>query len=313
MPVASMKELREREDLKDKMTSDGPAPEGGIPREAMERPVDGERLPTMFHGLYHEKQIGALCAVHAMNNLVQERRFDEVELAAVAHRLDDAERALLGGQLGGANGESSNVRSDGFFSVQVIVTALQGAGLASTQDTRAVKDPAKETGFIFNRREHWFALRRLGSHWFDLNSMHRAPKAMSQTHLALFFQAHQDMGYSIFAVRGAFPDVALERDARALDAAAAACDAHGDDAASRGSKGASKAAPAFNAFSGSGNTLAAPPQPDIDPELAAAAADDPELAAAIAMSVSEMAPKVPKKAAADDMDEIRRKRLARFG
>ena len=132
MPVASMKELREREDLKDKMTSDGPAPEGGIPREAMERPVDGERLPTMFHGLYHEKQIGALCAVHAMNNLVQERRFDEVELAAVAHRLDDAERALLGGELGGANGESSNVRSDGFFSVQVIVTALQGAGLAST-------------------------------------------------------------------------------------------------------------------------------------------------------------------------------------
>ena len=304
-----MDELKKREELKEKMTGDAP-PSGDVPREAMEMPVDGERLPTMFEGLYHEKQIGALCAVHAMNNLVQERRFDEVELAAVARDLDEAERALLGG---GPRGESQNVRSDGFFSVQVIVTALQRVGLESSQDSRAVKDPAQETGFIFNRREHWFALRRLGSHWFDLNSMHRAPKAMSQTHLALFFQAHQDMGYSIFAVRGAFPAVALERDARALDAAAAACDAHGDDAASRGSKGASKAAPAFNAFSGSGNTLAAPPQPDIDPELAAAAADDPELAAAIAMSVSEMAPKAPKKAAADDMDEIRRKRLARFG
>ena len=90
MPVASMKELREREDLKDKMTSDGPAPEGGIPREAMERPVDGERLPTMFHGLYHEKQIGALCAVHALNNLVQARWFDEVGLAEVARDLGQA-------------------------------------------------------------------------------------------------------------------------------------------------------------------------------------------------------------------------------
>ena len=116
MPVASMKELREREDLKDKMTSDGPAAEGGIPREAMERPVDGERLPTMFHGLYHEKQIGALCAVHAMNNLVQERRFDEVELAAVAHRLDDAERALLGGQLGAGQdkGDSTSLQRECF-------------------------------------------------------------------------------------------------------------------------------------------------------------------------------------------------------
>ena len=308
MPVASMKELREREDLKDKMTSDGPAPEGGIPREAMERPVDGERLPTMFHGLYHEKQIGALCAVHAMNNLVQERRFDEVELAAVAHRLDDAERALLGGELGGANGESSNVRSDGFFSVQVIVTALQGAGLASTQDTRAVKDPAKETGFIFNRREHWFALRRVGRSWFDLNSMHRVPKAMSETHLGLFFQAHEEQGYSIFAVRGAYPAHALDRDAAALKAAVAACDAHG----AGGGPAPAAAAPAFDAFSGSGRSMAdAPP---LDPELAAAAAADPELAAAIAMSMSEAAARAPpKKAAADDVDEIRRKRLARFG
>ena len=70
-----MKELKEREELKDKMTGDHHAGDGDVPKEALEMPVDGERLPTDFHGIYHEKQIGALCAVHALNNLVQARWF----------------------------------------------------------------------------------------------------------------------------------------------------------------------------------------------------------------------------------------------
>ena len=46
---------------------------------------------------------------------------------------------------------------------------------------------------------------------------------MSQTHLDLFLTAHQEKGYSIFAVRGAYPDHALERDAGALERAVKAC------------------------------------------------------------------------------------------
>jgi hypothetical protein len=35
-------------------------------------------------GIYHEKQIGSLCAVHAMNNLMQGPAFNEIMLAEVA-------------------------------------------------------------------------------------------------------------------------------------------------------------------------------------------------------------------------------------
>ncbi|KAJ1473741.1 hypothetical protein T484DRAFT_1835000 [Baffinella frigidus] len=38
--------------------------------------VDGEKLSKEFMGAYHEKQIGSLCAVHCMNNLLQGPYFD---------------------------------------------------------------------------------------------------------------------------------------------------------------------------------------------------------------------------------------------
>ena len=260
MPIASMKELKEREELKDKMTGDHHAGDGDVPKEALEMPVDGERLPTDFHGIYHEKQIGALCAVHALNNLVQARWFDEVGLAEVARDLDRREAALLSSPV--ANHESQNVRGDGFFSVQVILQALQRAGLACGQMGSTANRESGDAGYILNRREHWFALRRIGErHWFDLNSMAKTPQEMSPAHVDLFLQAHFEKGYSVFAVRGAFPSHRLERDAGALAAAVAACASSGAAPASSSTK------PATQAFSGAGRALA-PSEPEVDPALA---------------------------------------------
>ena len=306
MPIASMKELKEREELKDKMTGDHHAgDDGDVPKEALEMPVDGERLPTDFHGIYHEKQIGALCAVHALNNLVQARWFDEVGLAEVARDLDRREAALLSSPV--ANHESQNVRGDGFFSVQVILQALQRTGLACGQLGSTANRERGDAGYILNRREHWFALRRIGDrHWFDLNSMAKTPQEMSPAHVDLFLQAHFEKGYSVFAVRGAFPSHRLERDAGALAAAVAACASSGAAPAS------SSAKPATQAFSGAGRALA-PSEPEVDPALAAAAAADPELAAAIAASMEDVRAKKAKTSAADDRDAIRAARLARFG
>ena len=302
-----MDALKKREALKDEMTGNGPQSDGDIPPGARSMPVDGERMSTNFHGLYHEKQIGALCAVHALNNLVQRRQFDEVELAGVARGLDDAEAELMGGA---RERESQNVRSDGFFSVQVILASLQRIGLACAQQGNGASSsepPARERGFIFNRREHWFALRRLGDTWFELNSMDAHPKAMSAAHLDLFFAAHLEKGYSIFRVRGDFPTVRLEGDGAALAAAAAACGA----AERTANPGAAPAAPAFSAFGGAGrSTSGAPP---LDPAVVAAAADDPELAAAIAASLSQAEADRKPASAADSKEEMRRKRLARFG
>jgi len=78
MPIASMADLK-------KGGGDG---DDGIPSSAMEGPVDGEKLSKWFMGLYHEKQIGGLCAVHCLNNLIQGQVFDEVQLAEIAHEMD---------------------------------------------------------------------------------------------------------------------------------------------------------------------------------------------------------------------------------
>lgn len=56
---------------------------GGVPSAAMAGPVDGEKLSTSFMGIHHEKQIGGLCAVHCINNLIQAPEFDEIQVSRV--------------------------------------------------------------------------------------------------------------------------------------------------------------------------------------------------------------------------------------
>jgi len=68
MVIHSLSDIRGDDDAK------------GIPAGAMAGPVDGEKLSKRFMGMYHEKQIGGLCAVHCMNNLMQGPEFDEIEV-----------------------------------------------------------------------------------------------------------------------------------------------------------------------------------------------------------------------------------------
>ena len=163
MPVATMKSIRDENEAAEAVASTSSS--------SGER-VDGEQLGTSFEGIYHEKQIGSLCAVHCVNNLMQTKLCNEVDLGEIALKLDRDERAALGGA--SLERESANVRADGFFSVQVIAQALQNAGLSCTpigsEEARdAHNNPQNETAFICNRSEHWLAIRKLGGHWFDLN------------------------------------------------------------------------------------------------------------------------------------------------
>ncbi len=74
--------------------------------------------------LYHEKQVAALCGVHCINTLLQGPYFNEIDLAQIAHQLDELERAVMA-EGGGAeyqqflNEASGNVAMDGMFSIQV--------------------------------------------------------------------------------------------------------------------------------------------------------------------------------------------------
>uniref|UniRef100_A0A2K6U2K2 ubiquitinyl hydrolase 1 n=1 Tax=Saimiri boliviensis boliviensis TaxID=39432 RepID=A0A2K6U2K2_SAIBB len=77
--------------------------------------------------IFHEKQEGSLCAQHCLNNLFQGEYFSPVELASIAHQLDEEERMRMAE--GGVTSEdyraflqqpSGNMDDTGFFSIQVI-------------------------------------------------------------------------------------------------------------------------------------------------------------------------------------------------
>lgn len=105
--------------------------------------------------VYHERQLGNLCGVHCVNNLLQGPRFGPGDLAEIAARLDRKEQRLLRGNSGASReaspkspcGSRRGARAwgsaggctfsenfddsadGGNFSIQVLRIALARAGL----------------------------------------------------------------------------------------------------------------------------------------------------------------------------------------
>eukprot|EP00088_Acartia_fossae_P013727 TRINITY_DN17264_c0_g1_i3.p1 TRINITY_DN17264_c0_g1~~TRINITY_DN17264_c0_g1_i3.p1 ORF type:complete len:584 (+),score=150.03 TRINITY_DN17264_c0_g1_i3:187-1752(+) len=101
----------------------------------------------------------------------------------------------------------------GFFSVQVISKALSVWGLelipyesSDTLATRARQSPLAANAYICNYREHWFTIRRLGTQWFNLNSLLEFPELVSNTYLGEFLAQLRQEGYSIFILKGDLPE-----------------------------------------------------------------------------------------------------------
>ncbi|KAK7867534.1 hypothetical protein R5R35_009430 [Gryllus longicercus] len=173
-----------------------------------------------MEAIFHEKQEGSLCAQHCLNALLQGSYFTAVDLATLAQQMDDEERLRMSES--GVDTEdyrkfleqpSGNYDDSGYFSVQVISSALEVWGLElipyNSTEERAVeahKNPAQMKAFICNYRDHWFTIRRLGYQWFNLNSLLSGPELISDTYLAMFLAQLQQEGYSIFVVFGIFPE-----------------------------------------------------------------------------------------------------------
>lgn len=114
----------------------------------------------------------------------------------------------------------------GFFSVQVISRALalwnlELIPLNSTDEyaTRIRNDPTNAQAFIFNMESHWFCVRRFqniktgpnitANHsyaFFNLNSLLSQPEYMSSLYLTEYLKQMLNEGYSIFVVKGEFPE-----------------------------------------------------------------------------------------------------------
>lgn len=171
--------------------------------------------------IFHEKQEGSLCAQHCLNSLLQGPYFTAVDLSTLAQKLDDEERERMA-ECGEESEEyrkflqqpSGNMDDSGYFSVQVISSALQVWGLElvpySSTDERLHSNPSEMTAFICNFRDHWFTIRKISNHWFNLNSLLSRPELISDTYLALFLAQLKNDGYSIFAVLGELPECAAD-------------------------------------------------------------------------------------------------------
>lgn len=180
--------------------------------------------------IYHERQLGALCGVHCVNNLLQGPRFGPGDLAEIGVRLDKKERRLLGknGRSSGSNGSRSaspgidgeasaspnfdGSADGGNFSIQVLSIALARAGLkllpAEHPDGRElmVGSAAHAAGaFVVQRRGHWYALRAVGPCWWDLDSLLRRPKPLDEAALSARLGRLASGGHSIFLVIGDLP------------------------------------------------------------------------------------------------------------
>lgn len=106
---------------------------------------------------------------------------------------------------------SGNMDDSGYFSVQVISSALQVWGLelvpyTSTDERIKCADPCKLRAFICNYKDHWLTIRRLGNQWFNLNSLLNGPELISDTYLTLLLAQLKNEGYSIFVVLGELPE-----------------------------------------------------------------------------------------------------------
>jgi len=173
-----------------------------------------------MEAIFHEQQEGSLCAQHCLNSLLQGQFYSAVDLAELATELDDMERVRMA-EMGEENPEyqrfiqqaSSNMDDSGFFSVQVITRALSVWGLdllplnsSNPEAVRAKSSAISATAYICNYREHWFTIRRLGSQWFNLNSLLEGPELVSNTYLGEFLAQLQQEGYDIFLVTGQLPE-----------------------------------------------------------------------------------------------------------
>ncbi|XP_062544891.1 josephin-like protein isoform X1 [Armigeres subalbatus] len=150
--------------------------------------------------VYHERQIKELCALHALNNLFQDKEsYNKIQLDEICRNLApndyiNPHRSILG---------------LGNYDINVIITALH------IKDCEAVwfdkrKDPccidtSKIVGFILNvpsnykigfvrlpiQRRHWISVRKINGEYWNLDSKLDAPQVIGKETQAMEYLRSQ--------------------------------------------------------------------------------------------------------------------------
>ncbi|KAL0985170.1 hypothetical protein UPYG_G00153690 [Umbra pygmaea] len=162
--------------------------------------------------VFHEKQRLELCAIHALNNVLQERVFTKETADDICKRLApqcvvNPHRSMLG---------------TGNYDVNVIMAALQSRDLAAVwwDKRRTVQSLCvdKVQGFILNvpsrvslgivslplKRRHWLAVRQVNGQYYNLDSKLKSPVCIgTEADLRTFLseQLSQDVTEMLLVVR----------------------------------------------------------------------------------------------------------------
>uniref|UniRef100_A0A4W4FR50 Josephin-2 n=1 Tax=Electrophorus electricus TaxID=8005 RepID=A0A4W4FR50_ELEEL len=163
--------------------------------------------------VFHEKQRLELCAIHALNNVLQERVFTKETADDICKRL--APQCVVN--------PHRSVLGTGNYDVNVIMAALQSRGLAAVwwDKRRSVLQSLyleKVQGFILNvpsrvslgivslplRRRHWLAVRQVNGQYYNLDSKLKGPVCIGgETELRSFLkeQLSQDVAEMLLVVQ----------------------------------------------------------------------------------------------------------------
>ena len=176
--------------------------------------------------VYWERQGGgAMCAMHAINSLLQRPATTRERLHAIAGKLDERKRFLLHGN---EPGEGGNHRPDGDYTIQVILGALEEIGegwtLSDTRNPGVRDDILRQThleeGYLFRPGGHWYAVRKItqgvAQAWYSLDSLDPAgPQRITPNHLQqLLLTIERNGGYGASRTKtrsGRRPPTAIRR------------------------------------------------------------------------------------------------------
>lgn len=149
--------------------------------------------------IYHERQVKELCALHALNNLFQERGFSKQELDQICYSLSpdvwiNPHKSLLG---------------LGNYDINVIMAALQRKGREAVWFDKR-RDPKclcldNIEGFILNvpteyklgfvllplKRRHWIALKKIHGAFYNLDSKLDSPQLIGKENDLLVYLKDQ--------------------------------------------------------------------------------------------------------------------------
>ncbi|KAF3424898.1 hypothetical protein QLX08_008535 [Tetragonisca angustula] len=153
----------------------------------------------MTGSIYHERQVKELCALHALNNLFQERDFSKQELDQICYSLSpdvwiNPHKSLLG---------------LGNYDINVIMAALQRRGREAVWFDKR-RDPKclcldNIEGFILNvpteyklgfvllplKRRHWIALKKIHGAFYNLDSKLDSPQLIGKENDLLVYLKDQ--------------------------------------------------------------------------------------------------------------------------